>query len=184
MTILKLNNEIKLKQLELIDATEIFNLINNERNYLETWLPFIKYTQQLSDTENFVSSVVNVAPENFEYVFVIQKNNKTIGLIGFKDTDKQNKKTEIGYWISQYQQKQGIVTNAVQVLCNFAFTKLDINRIQIKCAVENTPSKNIPKRLDFKLEGIERDGELLSNGNFTDLEIYSLLKTEFKFKFI
>ena len=29
-------------------------------------------------------------------------------MIGFKDTDKLNKKTEIGYWLSEKFQKQGI----------------------------------------------------------------------------
>jgi len=50
--------------------------------------------------------------------------------------------------------------------------------VQIKCAVGNLPSKNVPKRLGFKLEGIERQGELLSGNIFTDLEIFSKLKNE------
>jgi len=32
--------------------------------------------------------------------------------------------------------------------------------------------------IGFKLEGIERDGELLTGGKFTDLEVYSKLKNE------
>lgn len=87
-----------------------------------------------------------------------------------------NKKTEIGYWLSEGFQKQGIVTKAVEKLCEYALNKLDINRVQIKCAVGNVASKNVPIRLGFKLEGIERQGELLSGNVFTDLEIYSKLK--------
>ena len=63
-------------------------------------------------------------------------------------------------------------------LCDFAFHQLEINRIQIKCAVENKSSSNIPKRLGFSLEGIERQGELLTGDFFTDLEIYSKLKSD------
>jgi len=55
-----------------------------------------------------------------------------------------------------------------------------MNRIQIKCASGNIPSKKIPQRLGFSLEGIERDGELLSDGKFTDLEVYSMLKKDFR----
>ncbi len=65
------------------------------------------------------------------------------------------------------------------MICDFAFKTLNINRIQIKCAVGNTPSSNIPKRLNFKFEGIERDGELLSENHFVDLEIYSKLKSDY-----
>jgi len=53
-----------------------------------------------------------------------------------------------------------------------------MNRIQIRCAVGNYPSNAIPQRLGFKFEGTERDGELLSSNQYTDINIYSLLKKE------
>jgi len=68
--------------------------------------------------------------------------------------------------------------NQCKALLHFAFDELNINRVQIKCAVGNTPSKNIPKRLGFKFEGIERDGELLVDNQFTDIEVYSLIKKD------
>lgn len=74
--------------------------------------------------------------------------------------------------------KKGIVTQSLQFLITFAFNKLDINRLEIKCGTENTSSKNIPKRLNFKFEGVERDGEISSNNQYIDLEIYSKLKRE------
>ncbi|UOB18660.1 GNAT family N-acetyltransferase [Abyssalbus ytuae] len=174
--IIKIDTEIELKQLEQSDSKDIFKTIDNQRKYLGKWLPFVDFTKEVSDTEKFVDSVIN-APENrFEYVFVIRKQNEFVGLIGFKDTDKLNKKTEIGYWLSEKFQKQGIITKSVEKLCDFAFEKQGINRIQIKCAVGNTPSKNIPQRLGFKFEGIERQGELLTGNIYTDLEIYSKLR--------
>jgi len=58
-------------------------------------------------------------------------------------------------------------------ILHFTFDLL--HRIQIKCGTGNIRSKKIPQRLHFQLEGIERDGELLSGEQFTDLETYSLL---------
>ena len=116
--------------------------------------------------------------ENKEYVFVIHYDGAFAGLIGFKDTDKLNKKTEIGYWLSESYQKKGIITESVKVLLHFAFDELDINRIQIKCAVGNAPSRNIPRKLGFKFEGVERDGELLVDNQFTNIEVYSLIKKD------
>lgn len=176
--IIKLDTEIELKQLEQSDSIDIFKTIDNQRDYLGKWLPFVAFTKEISDTEKFVDSVVNATDGRFEYVFAIRKCNEFVGLIGFKDTDKQNKKTEIGYWLSEKYQKQGIVTKSVDKLCDFAFNKQGINRIQIKCAVENISSKSIPKKLGFKFEGIERQGELLTGDFYTDLEIYSKLKSE------
>jgi ribosomal-protein-serine acetyltransferase len=54
-----------------------------------------------------------------------------------------------------------------------------MNKIQIKCGVENTRSCNIPKQLNFTYEGIEREGEWLRN-RYQDLKVYSLLRKEWK----
>jgi ribosomal-protein-serine acetyltransferase len=178
MIIINIDTEIELKQLEQSDSRDIFKTIDSQREYLGKWLPFVAFTKEISDTEKFVDSVINAPEDRFEYVFTIRKENEFIGLIGFKDTDKLNKKTEIGYWLSERFQKQGIVTKSVEKLCDFAFNKQKINRVQIKCAVKNRPSINIPRKLGFKFEGIERDGELLTGNIFTDLEIYSKLKCD------
>jgi len=71
------------------------------------------------------------------------------------------------------------MTSAVDCLCKYAFEELEMNRVQICCAVENTSSSNIPRRLGFQFEGIERAGELFPDGIFADIEVYSLLKNEY-----
>lgn len=176
--IIQIDSSLELRQLKLSDSTDIFNTINSQREYLGKWLPFVADTLELKDSENFVNSVVNSPEEKFEYTFTIRKQNQFIGLIGLKGSDKTNRITEIGYWLSEKFQKQGIVTKSVEKLCDFAFKKQGFNRIEIKCAVENKPSSSIPKKLGFKFEGIERDGELLSENIYTDLEVYSKLKSD------
>lgn len=175
---LKINEQITLRQLELNDYKDIFHTIDTQRSYLGEWLPFVEYTQKPDDSKAFVEATINLPENMFEYVFTIRSDNQFAGLIGFKSTDNQNRKTEIGYWLSKSFQKRGIMTQAVTKLCDFAFHKLDLNRIQIKCATGNQRSKSIPKRLGFKFEGIEREGELLTGNRFTDIEIYSKLKKE------
>lgn len=176
--ILRIDENIELRQLKLTDAKDIFETIDSQRTYLGKWLPFVETTKDLTDSEMYVNSVINADIERFEYVFTIRYNGQFAGIVGFKDTDKANKKTKIGHWLSEKFQKKGIMTKSVDTLCNFAFKILNINRVQIKCAVGNLPSSNIPKRLNFKLEGVERDGELLSGNIFVDLEIYSKLKSD------
>ena len=175
---IKVDYDIELKQLEIADSADIFQTIDSQREYLGRWLPFVEFTKEQKDTEAFVESVVNAPEDRFEYVFTIRKNDRFAGLIGLKSSDKLNKKTEIGYWLSENYQKQGIVTKSVSKLCDFAYNELGMNRIQIKCAVGNKPSIKIPRRLGFIFEGIERDGELLTGNIYTDLEVYSKLKAD------
>lgn len=197
--IIKVDDNIVLRQLMQSDSAEIFKTIDSQRGYLGKWLPFVEFTKSISYTVSYVDSVINAPDEKFEFVFTIQKRKSFVnkgdnhsnidndtfqeyfefaGLIGFKDTDRQNKKTEIGYWLSHNYQKLGIMTKSAEKLCELAFGELSINRIQIKCAVGNTASSNIPKRLGFVFEGTEREGELLTGGVFADLEVYSKLKND------
>jgi ribosomal-protein-serine acetyltransferase len=169
---------VVLKQVERSDSAQIFEAIANQREYLGKWLSFVEFSQKVEDIDEYVQSIINVPEDSREYVFVISCNAEFAGLIGFKDTDRANKRTEIGYWISERFQKKGIVTESVKLLSTFAFNELHLNRIQIKCAVGNVSSKRIPLRLGFKLEGIMRDGELLTGGNFTDIEVYSKLRND------
>ncbi|HBG39835.1 MAG TPA: N-acetyltransferase [Porphyromonadaceae bacterium] len=177
--LLKIDGQISLRQLQLSDAEDIFHTIDSQRPYLGKWLPFVEQTKDLRDSEEFVRACIDKHEERLEYTFTIRKNDVFAGLIGLKDSDSANKKTEIGYWLSEPYQRQGIATQSVRALCDYAFRKLGFNRVQIKCAVGNDQSRSIPQRLGFQLEGIERQGELLSGNVFADIEIYSLLKNEF-----
>ncbi len=158
------------------DAKDIFNTIDSQREYLGEWLPFVEETKEISYTENFVKSVLESMDETQDFIFTIRQNSRFAGIIGFKGTDKQNLKTEIGYWLAQDFQGKGLVSRAVKILTKFAFGPMNMNRVQIKVAVKNYKSKNIPERLGYKLEGIERNGELLTGGVFTDLYVYSKLQ--------
>ncbi|MBC8755770.1 GNAT family N-acetyltransferase [Kordia sp. YSTF-M3] len=176
--ILKIDDTIELKSLAQSDALAIFNTIDSQRIYLGKWLPFVALTKELADTENFINSVLNTPKEKLEFVFTIRKHDEFVGLIGLKNTDTLNKKTEIGYWLSEKSQGQGIITKSVAKLCDFIFNELHLNRIEIKCAIGNEPSIGIPKRLGCTFEGIERQGEWIKDDLYHDLEVYSKLKSD------
>ena len=172
---MKLFEDISLRPLQADDAKDIYDTIDAQREYLGRWLPFVAATTSVAVTQAFVDSAVDAEDKTY----TIRGGDKFMGLIGFKATDKENCKSEIGYWLSAEYQGQGIMTRAVDLLCKYAFEELGLNRVQIKCAVGNTPSRNIPGRLGFQFEGIERAGELFPDGSFADIEVYSLLKNEY-----
>jgi len=157
-------------------AQVIFEAIERDREYLAEWLPFVEETKEVRHTEAFILSVIS-ADNNRDDVYSIWYLEEFAGLIGFKDTDYINKKTEIGYWLAKHMQHKGIITLSVEVLVKQALLKLGMNRVQIKVAEENSKSEAIPQRLHFRFEGIERAGERHRN-KFLNLKIYSLLKSD------
>jgi ribosomal-protein-serine acetyltransferase len=174
---LVVNNDTRLETVKLSMADIIFSTIDCNREYLKTWLPFVEYTQKVSDTVKFLREITNQTPGKKNEIYSIWYKEEFAGLIGFKDTDWINRKTELGYWLTPKLEGKGIVTSCVDKLSKYAFQKLKLNRVQIKVAVGNSKSSAIPKRLGYRFEGVERAGEL-HNQNYHHLETYSLLKND------
>ena len=173
---IRISEDIQLIPLCLDDVSDIFRTLDSEREYMREWLPFVDHTHQEEDTAKAITHLTQSSSEQF----TIRYMGIFVGLIGFKDYDEANRKIEIGYWLSQYQQGKGIMIRSVEALLGYAFGQLEVNRVQIKVAVGNNKSNRIPRKLGFTFEGVERDGELLVDNKFTDINVYSLLKKEYK----
>jgi len=166
-----------LERLNLSHIDAIFAAIDQNRKFLRKWLPFVDFTQKVSDTEKFVRSILDKPFVRRDEVYVIWYKHEFAGLIGFKDADRVNDKIEIGYWLIEKMTGRGIATAATRKMVNLAFRNMDMNRVQIRCGVGNNKSSAIPRRLGFSFEGTERAGER-HNHEYIDLEVFSLLKRE------
>lgn len=167
-----------IREATLADAAIIWQTIYDNRDYLRTWLPFVDNLKDVSDEEAFLKQQLSAPYDERNIVFVIGQGHELCGLVGFVNSDFPNHRTEIGYWLIPEYQGRGVMTSCVRHLCQWAVSERGINRIQIRCAVGNQQSNAIPRRLGFTLEGTEREGELLANGSYTDINVYSILKRE------
>lgn len=105
------------------------------------------------------------------------KDKTFYGACGFNNLSAQHKKTEIGFWLLPQFWGQGIITEAVQLICNYAFTTLALHRIEAIVETENSNSKKIMTKLNFTHEGTMKECEIKS-GSFISLDIYAKLNGE------
>lgn len=172
-----IDDQLFLERLTLSHVEPIFKAIDQNRQFLRKWLPFVDFTHKINDTERFVRSILDKPVCRRDEVYVIRYKQEFAGLIGFKDPDRVNDKIEIGYWLIEKMTGKGIALAATRKMVNLAFRNMDMNRVQIRCGVGNFKSAAIPRRLGFCFEGIERGGER-HNHLYIDLEVFSLLKSE------
>lgn len=165
-----IDGHISLRPLESGDAQYIFAILDGFRERMRIWLPFVDYTLSPDDSAQFVEAVARSGEE----VFAVICDGTFIGIVGFRSTERENDRTEIGYWLSPEYHGRGIMTRCVRAVCQYAFDRLSMHRIAIKCAVGNSASRAIPRKLGFTFEGIERGGEKMSDGRYADIEVYSL----------
>lgn len=160
------------------DAETIYHAIDLHRDDLRRCCRLLTVYPSVAEEKNFLSGLCAEAPEVRNYTFKILFDDVFCGLVGFVFTDTVNRKTEIGYWLLPEFRGHGIMSRCVARLCLWAFDVREMNRVQIKCAVGNHPSNAIPRRLGFRLEGVERAGEYAGEGRYYDLNVYSLLAQE------
>jgi ribosomal-protein-serine acetyltransferase len=69
------------------------------------------------------------------------------------------------------------MTRAVAALVDYAFETFELNRVEVRVAVENQRSRAIPERLGFREEAVFRRSQAVG-GRHLDLAIYSTLPEE------
>lgn len=176
MTII-VDDSIKLELTSERFAPELFNVIDNNRKRLSEFLPWVENIRTIEDLRLYLQNSEHLCAERNEVSFVIMLNENPVGRIGLHHLNLQNKIGSVGYWLDKNAEGYGIITKSCRKLISYGFQELNLNRIEIKAAVTNERSQAIPEKLNFKKEGILRQAEFVNN-KFTDLFLYSLLKSE------
>ena len=92
--VIKVNSAIHLDLINDTHALPIFNLVQQNRLYLKSWLSFVDKMDSLTFAENFVKGTMKRNQEGVEYAFVIVEKEIIVGRIGVYKIDLQNKITE------------------------------------------------------------------------------------------
>lgn len=101
-------------------------------------------------------------------------DNTFYGAGGLNSLNKEHKKAEIGFWLLKEYWGQGIMTEAMPLICKYGFDNLGLHRIEGLVETDNLNCINGMKKLDFNHEGTMKDCEI-KNGKFISLDIYAKL---------
>ena len=89
--------------------------------------------------------------------------------------DVYRKSGELGYWLGEDFWGRGIMTAAVQRICQEGFERFDLVRIYAQPYACNTASRRVLEKAGFTLEGVMRRG-VYKNGQVQDYCMYALLR--------
>jgi ribosomal-protein-serine acetyltransferase len=177
MPFLRIEDDIVLKILAAEDTEALFALVDSDRSYLRRWLPWVDTNTTLESSRLFILSAQEQHELNFGFQCGIWFRGSLAGTIGFHRIDWINRNVEIGYWLGDKFQGQGIMTKACRTLVNYAFYEYRLNRVQIRCATGNKKSNAIIERLGFIKEGNTRQAEFLYD-HYVDLFVYGMTADE------
>jgi ribosomal-protein-alanine N-acetyltransferase len=106
--------------------------------------------------------------------------NKIIGIIEAMDFEHKVNKVTIGYFLHPDYWHKGYSTAAVKILVRFLFEEAGVNRIQAEVMPVNIHSKMVLLNNGFLYEGTLRQATLWSGKGIVDLEMYSILASDYR----
>lgn len=174
---LKIDEDSELELICSSHAQELFELIEDNREYLRDWLPWLDNNRYLQNTIDYIRISQFQYDRNETVQFALIYKGKIVGAVGFHRIDWMNRSTSIGYWVGEKYQGVGLVTKSCARVLDYSFGKMGLHRIEIRCASENIKSQAIPKRLGFTKEGVIREAEWLYD-HYVDHIVYGILESE------
>lgn len=115
------------------------------------------------------------------YMAIEGMKGEFIGLVRNDEWDKINRSIRIGIDIAPEYRRQGYASEAYDLLFEFYFNNLGINRIWLLVVVYNKAAISLYEKLGFKIEGKQRQA-IYRNNKFNDYIMMSILKNEYEKK--
>ena len=172
----RIDERCVLRLLEEADASELYAVVDDNREYLARWMPWAA-NQTLEATVEFIRDSRKQLADNQGFVVAIVDDGRIVGTLGFHRVDWESRSTSIGYWIAESCQGRGIVTRAVRALTDHAFSIWQLNRVEIRAGIGNERSRAIATRLGFKEEGVLREVERVGD-RYVDHVVHAMLAAE------
>ncbi|WP_430966211.1 GNAT family N-acetyltransferase [Spongiimicrobium sp. 2-473A-2-J] len=154
---LRLKGEhIYLRALEPEDLEFLYELENNPAIWeiSGTTTPYSKHVLKLY-LENAHRDIYEVKQLR---LCICNKAQKVIGLIDLFDFDPKNLRAGLGIVIlEEGDRNQGSGTEAINLLCNYAFVQLNLRQIYANVMEDNTTSIRVFQKLGFAPVGTKKD---------------------------
>lgn len=112
--------------------------------------------------------------------FAIEIDGLIWGGIGFKALEGKNYEhtLEVGYWLAEEKWGNGIISEALSVVLDYAFNSLKLERIFAASFEYNPASARLLRKSGFVQEGVARRA-VKKEGKYYDEIHFGLLKEEF-----
>lgn len=107
---------------------------------------------------------------------ISDKKNTALGMIDLFDFDFKNQRAGVGILVRDEEQRnKGIGTEALQLLVDYSFNRLNLHQLYCYISENNKASINLFAKQGFKKIGLKKDWNLV-NGVFKSEFMYQLIK--------
>lgn len=149
-------NRLLLRPWSETDAADLFSQASHHEVGSAAGWPV---HQSVEESREIIKTVLS-QPET--YALVLKETGQVIGSIGLMlgkqgGLDLPDSEAEIGYWIGHSFWGQGLVPEASQVLLDYGFSQLNLEKVWCRAFVENSKSLRVQEKLGFVYQYLLED---------------------------
>ncbi len=154
----------------------IFNAaIVSSLDELSPWLGWVSPAPSVEESEfscrrAYARFLLN---EDLMALFFLKEEGALIGGGGLHNPDWKTRKFEVGYWCRTRYGGQGLITEGVNALTNYALASLGANRLFLTCDDANTKSWKLAERAAYRFEGLMVNERFNLQGKLRNTRIYA-----------
>lgn len=166
--------KIQLRPLEPTDLDFLYLLENNTDfwEYGNTQTPLSKFVLK-QYLDNALRDIYDIKQLRLS---IVLPSGEMVGLIDFYDFDPKNKRVGVGLVISEEKHRgKGYALEAIQLLCKYAFSQLDVHQVYANIGEDNTKSMDLFKKAGFQKTSVKKDWNFYA-GSFKDEVLFQWIQ--------
>lgn len=171
-------SRLQLRWMDRADAAATFALFSNPEvtRYWST-PPWTDIAHADAFIEQTLADYSNGS--GIRFAVLLQETGEMIGSIKLYDIFASNRRCDLGYALLPSHWGKGYIGEALGAVIDYAFSDLDLNRIEADIDPRNEASAKVLERLAFVKEGYMRERWIV-NGEVCDTAFYGLLRREWE----
>lgn len=179
-----LTDRLALRSPEPEDAQPLYEAVVESLPELRQWMPWAQEEPAVERTADNIRRAIDEfkAQTAFRIHVFDRDRGQIVGSAGYPRVDLKVPTLEIGYWVRTSRTRQGLCTEFVRALTDYAFAAVSAQRVEIRCDTDNQRSWRVAERLGFTLEGILRRDCLDCSGRPRNTRVYAMLPEEWALK--
>ena len=158
------------------DVAQLVEAVQESMDNVGRWLPWCRAGYGEDEAVAWISLCRSGWQSGAHFAFPIwdAHSEHLLGGVGLNQLDPLHRSANLGYWVRQSSQRQGLAAAAARLVARFGFERLGLVRIEIVALPDNRPSRVTAEKIGATFEAIARN-RIWTNERACDAAVYGLI---------